>query len=369
MKKLFLLVIGLVLGLALVACNEVTTTVTTTATSATTTTTTTATTTTTTTTTEVPDAEVLGNYVGTHTVSAMGSTVVYNYILRFADDGTYTFHSIFVMGEENYWYDEAGVFTVDGNVLTLTPEGLEPVVGSVDVDGNLTIGVKASAMGSRTERTLVPSGIEYGQNYLGGHSVSAMGSAVNYYYILTFGLDGTYAVYSTFIMSEVTYTYEEAGTFTVVGNVITVTPEGGEAVAGEINADGTVSVSIKASSMGARALRTLTLSALSYNVEYHGTHTVSAMGSSVVYTYTIEFDLFGNYAFHSNFTMSDVPYTYDETGSYTLVGTVLTTTPLDGTAAAGTLNADGSITISVKASSMGAYALRTLSIPAPVLPE
>ncbi|MDP3130357.1 MAG: hypothetical protein Q8N15_03360, partial [Bacillota bacterium] len=283
-----------------------------------------------------------------------------------ADDGSYSFHSIFVMSEVDYWFDEVGTFTVDGNSVTITPEGSDPVVGSIAVDGSLTIGIKASAMGSRTARTLVPSGVEYDQNYVGGHEVSAMGSLVNYHYTLTLGLDGTYAVYSTFIMSEVTYEFEEIGTFTVVGDVITITPDGGEAVAGTINADGTLAVSIKASAMGARALRTLALSALSYNVAYAGTHTVSAMGSDVVYTYTMTFDLFGNYTFHSEFTMSEVPYTFDETGSYTLEGAVLTTTPLDGEAVAGTLNADGSVTVSVKASTMGARAMRTLAIPAPV---
>ncbi len=363
MKKWFLVCLGLLIGLTVMACTTATTTVpTTTTTTATTTTTTTATTATTTTTIEVVDAVVLGNYVGTHSVSAMGGEVVYNYLMTFDDEGGYQFHSVYTMSEVEYTFDEVGTFSVAGNVITITPAEGEAVAGTVNVDGSLEVSVKASTMGARALRSLVPTDLKYNTNYVGTHTVSAMGSDVVYHYTIVFNVNKTYAVFSTFIMSEVTYTFEETGTFTVAADVLSVTPLDGEEVAGTINVDGTVTVSIKASTMGARALRTLTACNLMYNVAYEGTHTVSAMGSDVVYVYTMTFDLFGNYVFASAFTMSEVDYTFDETGSFTVEGDVLTTTPLDGTAVAGTLNADGSITVSVKASSMGARALRTLTI-------
>jgi hypothetical protein len=355
MKKLFAICMSFTLGLVLIACGVTTAPTTAAPTTAT------PTTEEITTTTEA-DAVVLGNYVGTHTVSAMGSDVVYNYLMVFDESGTYTFHSIFTMSDIDYSFDESGTYSVDGSVLTITPTDGDPVAGTVNTNGTIEVGVKASEMGSRASRSLTPTKLQYNTNYVGTHTVSAMGSDVIYHYTITLGLDGTYSVFSTFIMSEETYTFTEIGTFTQAGSIITITPDAGTAVEGTINNDGTINVSIKASSMGTRALRLLTPTALTYNVAYAGTHTVSAMGSDVVYTYTITFDLFGNYAFHSDFTMSDVPYTFDETGSFTLVGTVLSTTPLEGVAVEGTLNADGSITVSVKASSMGARALRTLVI-------
>lgn len=355
MKKLLAICLSFTLGIILVACGSTTT--------PTTATPTTVPTTEEITTTTEADAVVLGNYVGTHTVSAMGSEVVYNYLMVFDVSGAYTFHSIFTMSEVDYSFDETGTYLVEGNVLTITPTDGEPVVGTVNANGTIEVGVKASEMGSRTSRSLTPTKLMYDTNYVGTHTVSAMGSDVIYHYTITLGLDGTYAVFSTFIMSEEVYTFTENGTFTQAGSVITITPNEGEAVDGTINNDGTINVSIKASTMGARALRLLTPTALTYGVAYAGTHTVSAMGSDVVYNYTITFDLFGNYAFHSAFTMSEVDYTFDEVGTFTLVGTVLTTTPVDGVAVDGTLNADGSVTVSVKASSMGARALRTLVIP------
>jgi hypothetical protein len=84
-----------------------------------------------------------------------------------------------------------------------------------------------------------------------------MGSSVVYEYNITFSVDGIYVFHSSFVMGEETYTYDETGTFVVDGSVLTMTPEGAEAVTGNITGTSSVEISIKASSMAARALHTL----------------------------------------------------------------------------------------------------------------
>lgn len=203
---------------------------------------------------ELTALEVDRLYVGTHTVSAMGSEVVYVYEMIFAY-GIYTFISEFEMGGEVYNYFEIGTYEVDGTEITITPMGEDAVTGTVE-DGTLTISVKASAMASRSEREL--SSTKLGIYYEGTHTVSAMGSEVVYNYTIKF-INGEYFFVSNFTMSETDYTYEETGTYAVDGLIVTLTPAGGEAVTGSINMDWSLTLPIKASEMGSRADRELTM--------------------------------------------------------------------------------------------------------------
>jgi hypothetical protein len=364
MKRTLSLFVGLVLALALIGCTGITTAATTVAT-----TTAAETTDTTASTTEVEDAVVLGNYVGSHQVSAMGTEITYHYYLKFSDSGEYVFHSIYDMEGTLYWYDEEGTYSVEGTTLSMTPDGGEVATGTVSSEGTIEAPVKASEMGSRALRSLAPTDLEFDRNYVGSHVVSAMGSEVTYYYYLVFDLVGTYSFHCAFEMSGEVYTYDETGTYTTTAAVVSMTPDGGEAADGTIGTDGTIEVPVKASSMGSRALRTMSFSVLQYDVAYVGTHTVSAMGSEVVYVYEMTFDVLGNYAFHSSFTMSEEEYTYDEVGTYTVANLVLTTTPDGAEASVGSINADASITVAVKASSMATRSDRTLAIPEPVPAE
>ena len=203
---------------------------------------------------ELSALEVDRLYVGTHTVSAMGSEVVYVYEMMFAY-GIYTFISEFEMGGEVYNYFEIGTYEIEGTTLTITPMGEEAVTGTISETG-LTIGIKASSMASRSERELSSS--KLGIYYEGTHTVSAMGSEVVYNYTVKF-INGNYFFVSTFVMAETEYTFEETGTYTVDGLTITMTPAGGEAVTGSINMDWSLTLPIKASEMGSRADRELTM--------------------------------------------------------------------------------------------------------------
>lgn len=195
-------------------------------------------------------------YTGTHTVSAMGSEVVYVYQMTFAY-GLYTFISEFEMGGETYNYFEVGTYEVSGGGnIAITPLLGEAVNGTF-TETTLTIGVKASEMGARAERTLTSNKLSL--YYEGTHTVSAMGSDVVYSYSVTF-MNGTYKMVSNFTMGEEPYTFEETGTYSVEGNVLTITPEGLDSVSGTINIDYTLTFPLKASSMGARADRVLEMS-------------------------------------------------------------------------------------------------------------
>ncbi len=94
-----------------------------------------------------------GEYAGSHTVSAMGSEIVYDYALKLSSGRMFEFTSNFVMGDEPYEYQETGFYDVEADELTLYVNG-EEVVGQFDDDMNLTIAVKASEMGAREERVL-----------------------------------------------------------------------------------------------------------------------------------------------------------------------------------------------------------------------
>ena len=382
MKKLVVLLFALTFGLVLIGCEGATTAAPTTAApttaapttaapttaapttaAPTTAAPTTAAPTTAAPTTAAPTTEVVVElkelYSGTHTVSAMGSDVVYVYHMSFVD-GDYEFYSTYEMGGLPYDFYEFGTYSVSGNVITLTPDGQDAVSGTIGQD-SIQVPVKASTMGARAERTLTEEDeLELALLFSGSHTVSAMGSDVVYSYTMLFE-DGEYAFYSTYQMGGVDYDYEEAGTYTLAGLVLTITPDEQDPVVGQLHVNGSITIGVKPSQMGARAARTLSpLADLELAAEYEGTHTVSAMGSDVVYTYTLSFED-GEYSFVSDFEMGGVPYQFTETGTYEVEGNVLTLTPLDGEPQTGVIHLDGSIEAPVKASEMGARALRTMT--------
>ncbi len=344
MKKGLMMLFTLVLAVVLFACQTTTTTTqTTTQTTASTTTTTASTTTTTTT--EVQDAVLARVYEGSHTVSAMGSDVEYYYEINFLN-GEYFFISEFEMGEEMYDFQESGTYSVSGNTITLTPEGLDAVTGEVLANGVISIPIKASAMAQRTARELTATSIA--RIYVGTHTVSAMGSEVIYVYQMTFAY-GVYFFYSEFEMGGEMYSHMEFGTYEVDGEVLTITPFMGEAVTGSISGD-EITIGVKASAMATRTDRTLSETAL--GMHYEGSHDVSAMGSAVTYNYVITFKN-GTYNFISEFEMGGEPYTYEETGSYTVSNEgVITLTPEGLDAVTGQINLNYTITLPIKASAM-----------------
>lgn len=86
---------------------------------------------------------------------------------------------------------------------------------------------------------------------------------------------------------------------------------------------------------------------------YAGGHeTAGGMGSTVSYSYFLELKADNSYEVKSYFLMGNALYDFTETGTYVLNGSKLTITPTGQEAIEGSVNNDGTVTISVKPSQM-----------------
>jgi len=100
----------------------------------------------------------VGIYAGGHTTEGGMGRVDYNYSLELKDDKTYEIKSYFIMANELYDFSEIGAYSLDANKLVITPQGQDPIEGSVNADGSITIPIKPSPMAPRrTEATLQAS--------------------------------------------------------------------------------------------------------------------------------------------------------------------------------------------------------------------
>ena len=378
MKKLLLIGFAFVFGLVLVACDEVTTAAPTTAqpttqaptTAAPTTVapTTVAPTTVAPTTTQEP-VELAELYSGTHTVtSGMAAGTVYNYHMSFIE-GEYEFYCEFEMMGENYDFYEFGVYTLVDSVLTITPDEGEALAGVFNVDASIEVSIKPSEMAIRAVQTLTPfeGDLELNEFYRGSHTVtSGMAAGTVYVYQMMFD-DGEFEFGSNFVMMGELYQYVEAGTYSVVGNVLTITKGEDAPIVGTIHVNGDINIVITPSSMSTPAEHELLpIDNLDLADSFSGTHTVTeGMAAGTVYEYTITFTD-GNYAFRSDYEMMATPYFYEEAGTYEFEGNVLTLTPTGGVAVTGTIQVNGNIEAPIKPSTQGERALRMMS---PVVEE
>lgn len=165
-----------------------------------------------------------GQYSGGHSVVAMGSSIDYEYTMTLKPGKEYHFLSTFEMGGTEYEFVETGTYAISDDVLTIVPEGQEEVVGSVNPDGSLTIGVQASQMGSREERDLrVTTTSEYAGTYY-GYSTAAMGGMTMYDTEATLVLD-PFGGYHYTAVDALSGEVEETGTYSVDGTEITYVPD------------------------------------------------------------------------------------------------------------------------------------------------
>lgn len=172
--------------------------------------------------------EVHGDYAGSHTVSAMGSTVEYNYTIKLGSGCEYRFVSQFEMSGEDYEYIETGSYSVLGTAITLTPAGGSAVTGVINADGSISIAIKASEMGAREDRTLrIATTAAYAGTYYG------VVSDTGYDTIATIELD-MFGNYTYSGVDSLSGTSTESGTYAVVGNVITLTPTTGSPIIGRL---------------------------------------------------------------------------------------------------------------------------------------
>jgi len=173
---------------------------------------------------------------------------------------------------------------------------------------------------------------EYYGTYAGGHSVMAMGSAVDYAYTLTLKAGLRYEYVSQFAMGGESYSYEETGTWDIDGDQFILYPEGQDAVQGTIDADGAITIGVLGSAMASS--RTESVLRIATHADYAGTYT--GLKSSAMYSAatTVVLDMFGTFHYSADVGEPDL---YEETGSYDVDGTDITFAPEGGDTYAGTL--------------------------------
>ena len=166
--------------------------------------------------------EYFGEYAGTHTVSAMGQEVVYDYYLRLKEGREFEFVSNFEMGDDPQEYIESGYFDMEGSELSLDL-GSETITGNFDNDMNLTIPIKASSMGSREERVLRVATTASCANTYYGYYASYTGETLNYEVDLVLVLD-KFGGYVLTIDNSNSGKVTETGAFTHEGQDLSFTP-------------------------------------------------------------------------------------------------------------------------------------------------
>ena len=173
---------------------------------------------------------------------------------------------------------------------------------------------------------------EYYGTYAGGHSVTAMGSAVDYTYTLTLTAGLRYEFASEFAMGGENYTYEETGTWDIDGAQFMLYPTGEDAVEGTVGADGAITIGVRASEMAHS--RTESVLRIATHADNAGTYV--GVKSSPMYTAnaTVVLDMFGTFHYSADVGM---PEPYEQVGSYDVAGTDITFTPEEGDAFSGTL--------------------------------
>ncbi len=180
--------------------------------------------------------------------------------------------------------------------------------------------------------------------YGGGHETTGMGGTINYMYTLELKEDFNYEIESYFIMGDEVYDFVETGTYELdlINEKITITPDGGETIEGQLNDDDTITIGVKPSQMApSRTESTLTFTTTS---DYAGVYSVTLSGMVDVDA-TLFLNHMGEY-YYMAVPDSDSDTVY-ENGTYSVDGTVITfaiegdpTDTQTGTIEAGEVTAD-----------------------------
>jgi len=171
--------------------------------------------------------EYLGVYAGSHTADMIN----YEYYLELGTGCEYNFTSNFVSGT-SIEFVETGVFSIDGTIITLSPENGTEVNGVLNNDESIDIAIKSFEGDVPTSRNLrFATTAAYAGTYY-GYSDELDGDTVIFAVDAVLVLDnfGGYS-YSAFdnVSSQ---TITENGAFSVSGSVFTFTPEGQTAITG-----------------------------------------------------------------------------------------------------------------------------------------
>ena len=179
---------------------------------------------------------------------------------------------------------------------------------------------------------------EYHGEYAGEHSVTAMGSTIDYVYSLSLTEGRTFHFVSTYQMGGDTYTYTEEGHYDIEDDTLTLYPEGEENIQGSFDASMNLTVPIKPSDMADRESQTLRIATTADCAGTYYGYATKEMGGTKMYdtSITLYLDKFGGYEYTAEDTVNG---TYTETGSFTHEGAAIVFTPADQSESReGTLN-------------------------------
>ncbi len=249
-----------------------------------------------------------GVYAGSHSVQAMGSTVVYNYTMTLKSGLRYVFHSEFVMGGTPYEHTEVGFWDVDGETFMLKPAGEDEVTGTI-VDGVIETSIKASWMATtRTETTLqLATHAQYAGVFEGEKVTMMYTAAVS----LELDMFGGYVYTADVGQPE---DYVETGTYEIDGTTVTFTPGEGDsytATLANYKLEGDFKV------IGAMPATDLVF----YNTRILGTFTGSATYEEIVYTTTLVLNPDGT--FDLTIVDDDMAVVVEEDGSFNIIRTMM----------------------------------------------
>ena len=321
-----------------------------------------------------------GVYTATSSYSAEGMNMTWNFVLTLKNDGTFTI-------SDGTTEKGAGTYALTNDCYTLTYSDERVSTFVVQADGTLRM-TKDLPYGIATIQLALVGEIVFtfqsdvpadsGNNDNTGNDntgdndvytiaagtyaaeyekVSAMAGTVVYKYTATVGADGTFAYSVKFAMGDSEMDGSSAsGTYTVDGNKFTFTDSEGNVVEGVLTANNTLKISLKASPMASTPYevtfteKAFTIAAGTYAAEYEK---VSAMAGTVVYKYTATVGADGTFAYSVKFAMGDSEMDGSSaSGTYTVNGGKFTFTDSEGNVVEGTLTADNTLKISLKASPM-----------------
>ncbi len=320
-----------------------------------------------------------GVYTATSSYSAEGMNMTWNFVLTLKEDGT------FLLTDAEGTEKGAGTYALTGDCYTLTYSDERVSAFVVQKDGTLKLTadfpygiaqVQLQLVGDIvfTYQSEVPADttapaddpaeepaatftIAEGTYAAAYEKTSAMAGTVVYNYTATVGADGTFSYQVTFDMGGTPYEGVSAnGTYTLTGNTFTFTDSESNVTEGALTEDNTLVISLKASAM-AKDPYEVTLAPATYKLE-EGIYTaayekVSQMAGTVVYNYTATVGADGTFAYSVSFDMGgSLQEGVSANGTYTLTGNTFTFTDSEGNVTEGTLTADNTLVITLKASAM-----------------
>lgn len=285
--------------------------------------------------------DCLGTYVGSLEVDAMGSAVTYNAELTLLEGAEYALLCTFDMGGSIYTYEQAGTFAIENGSLKLTCTDREGQAGTLTDDG-ITASLFLSSMASSPRDIVLQKATtaEVAGVYTGSKSFPAQGFSTDA--VLTLNAVGGYT-YTARIEGE--DDYNEAGTFTVEGSVLVLTPDGGDPIECTLEND------ILSAKMRINDGVPMSTLITFYNDRIQGVFTATAEDEAYAGTAgTLTLNPDGTYSIVV--TVND-EMTYGEEGTFTtepsMAGVSLVLTAADGTVSTGIVSSNININHNVDA--------------------